>query len=150
LLAIAFPKASWAAVVIFTVYPVLKESAAVGVKVKTLFATSWVILPGTTVPPDETTVKSVVVIVAGFIAWVYVAVITVLGQMPVALLGGVTETGGAAGRQELAPVANVHTYLPAKLLPYMSSTPAVIVAVNVVFSGRLALGAKMAVLLAAS
>ena len=105
----ALPKASWAAVVIFTVYAVLKESDAVGVNVKTLLAASWVMLPAMAVPPDEITVKSVVVIVMGFIAWAYVAVITVLGQMPVALLGGVTEAGGAAGRQLLAPVAKVQT-----------------------------------------
>jgi len=78
--------------------------------------------------PGPVKVKVVVLIVAGFIASLKVAVTTVLGQTPAAPLGGVTEitVGGAHG---LLPVVKVHTKLLASAMPYTSVAPVVIVAV---------------------
>jgi hypothetical protein len=76
----------------------------------------------------DVTVNVVVVMEAGFIASLKVAVTTVLGQMPVARLGGVTEstTGGAQG---VLLVVKLHTKLLANGLPKVSVAPVVIVAV---------------------
>jgi hypothetical protein len=91
----------------------------------------------------------VVLIVAGFIALLNVAVITaVLGQTGVGPFGGVTEvTVGAAHGAE---VVNVHTKLAASALPNTSCAPVVIVAVKVVLGARLAEGVKVAVMVAAA
>jgi hypothetical protein len=88
-------------------------------------------------------------IVAGFIVWLNVAVITaVLGQTRVEPSGGVTKVtvGGGHG----AGVVNVHTKLAASALPNVSCAPVVIVAVNVVLGARLAEGVKVAILVAAA
>jgi hypothetical protein len=73
-------------------------------------------------------VKVVVLIVAGFIASLKVAVTAVLGQMPTARFRGVTEitVGGAHASLE---VVKVHTKLLASAMPYASMAPVVIVAV---------------------
>ena len=78
--------------------------------------------------PGPVKVKVVVLIVAGFIGWLKVAVTTVLGQTLVAPLGGVTEitVGGTHG---LLPVVKVHTKLLASATPTSSVAPVVIVAV---------------------
>ena len=78
--------------------------------------------------PGPVKVKVVVLIVAGFIASLKVAVTTVLGQTPTAPASGVTEitVGGAHG---LVPVVKVHTKLVASAMPYTSMAPVVIVAV---------------------
>lgn len=78
--------------------------------------------------PGPVTVKVVVLMVAGFMASLKVAVTTVLGQMPGAPLGGVTEiTVGRAHGARL--VLKVHTKLVASALPNVSWEPVVIVAV---------------------
>ena len=86
-------------------------------------------------------------IVAGFIVWLNVAVITaVLGQTRVEAFGGVTEVtvGGGHG----AGVVNVHVKLAASALPNVSFAPVVIVAVKVLFAARVAVGTKAATLVA--
>jgi hypothetical protein len=100
-----------------------------GVKVAVSLSASYVTTPGTAtggVPAVK--VKFVVLIVAGFIARLKVAVTTVLGQMPNAPARGVTEitVGGSHG---LAPVVKLHTKLLASAMPYTSVAPVVIVAV---------------------
>jgi hypothetical protein len=72
-------------------------------------------------------VKVVVLIVAGFIASLNVAVTAVLGQTPTAPFGGVSEI--TLGMHELVPVVKVHTKLLASAMPYSSMAPVVIVAV---------------------
>jgi uncharacterized protein (DUF58 family) len=74
----------------------------------------------------------------------------VVGQIPVERLGGVTETGAAGGTHAVALVVKVHTALLARLLPYMSCAPVVIVAVYSVLKARLRAGVKIAVSLEAS
>jgi hypothetical protein len=73
-------------------------------------------------------VKVVVLIVAGFIASLKVALTTVLGQMPAARLGGATETtvGGIHG---VALVVKLQTKLLASAMPNVLWAPVVIVAV---------------------
>jgi len=67
-------------------------------------------------------------IVVGFIAWLNVAVITVvLGQATVEPFGGVTEV--TVGGAQVAEVVNVHTKLAANALPKVSFATVVIVAV---------------------
>jgi hypothetical protein len=91
----------------------------------------------------------VVLIVAGFIVWLNVAVITaVLGQTRVEPFGGVTEVtvGGGHG----AGVVNVQVKLAASELPNVSFAPVVIVAVKVVLGARVAVGVKVATLVAAA
>jgi hypothetical protein len=90
----------------------------------------------------------VVLIVAGFIAWLNVAVITaVLGQTRVEPFGGVTEVtvGG-----HVAEVVNVHTKLAASAMPNVSCAPVVIVAVKVVLGARVPEGVNVAILVAVS
>jgi hypothetical protein len=89
-------------------------------------------------------------IVVGSIAWGNVAAITVLGQIPVEMLGGVTEIGAAGGTHAVALVVKVHTALLARPLPYMSCAPVVIVAVYSVLNARALAGVKIAVSLEAS
>jgi hypothetical protein len=86
---------------------------------------AYVTTPVTGVVPGPVKVKVVVLIVAGFIASLKVAVTAVLGQTPFA---GVTEitVGGAHGS---AAVVKVHTKLLASAMPYSSMAPVVIVAV---------------------
>ena len=87
-----------------------------------------------------------VLIVAGFIAWLNVAVITaVLEQTEVEPFGGVTEVtvGG-----HVAEVVNVHTKLAASAMPNVSFAPVVIVAVKVL-GARPAEGVKVTILVAA-
>jgi hypothetical protein len=87
--------------------------------------------------------------VVGFIAWLNVAVIrAVLAHTRVAPFGGVTAVtvGGGHG----AAVVNVHTLLASRARPKVSFTPAATVAVKVVLGGRVAVGVKVAVLVAAS
>jgi hypothetical protein len=73
-------------------------------------------------------VKVVVLIVAGFIASLKVAVTAVLGHTPAVRFGGVTEitVGGTHG---LAPVVKLQTKLSTSGLPNVSWAPVVIVAV---------------------
>jgi hypothetical protein len=83
----------------------------------------------------------VVLIVAGFIAWLNVAVITaVLGQTRVELFGGVTEV--TVG---IVPVVNVQMKLIAGALPAGSFTPVVMVPLYLVLGSRLAAGVNVAV-----
>jgi len=78
--------------------------------------------------PGPVNVKVVVLIVAGFIASLKVAVTTVLGHKPTAPARGVTEitVGAAHGSLE---VVKVHTKSLASGMPYSSMAPVVIVAV---------------------
>jgi hypothetical protein len=73
-------------------------------------------------------VKVVVLIVAGFIASLKVALTTVLGQMPMARFGGAAETtvGGIHG---VALVVKLQTKLLACAMPNVFWAPVVIVAV---------------------
>ena len=78
--------------------------------------------------PPEVKVNVVVLIVAGFIAWLNVAVTrAVLGQTRVEPFGGVTEVTVGAGHGP--EVVNVHTKLAARGLPNVSAAPVLIVAV---------------------
>jgi hypothetical protein len=80
--------------------------------------------------PGAVKVKVVVLIVEGFIASLKVATTTVLGHIPTAPLGGVTEiTLGGPDRHVVLPVVKVHTKLLASAIPYSSMAPVVIVAV---------------------
>jgi hypothetical protein len=91
----------------------------------------------------------VVLIVVGFIAWLNVAVTrAVLAHTRVAPFGGVTAVtvGGGHG----AAVVNVHTLLASSARPKLSLTPVVIVAVKVMLAPRVAVGVKVAVLVAES
>jgi hypothetical protein len=106
---------------------------------------SWLTVPATGALPGPISVKLAALMVAGFIAWPKVAATTVVGHTPAAPFGGVTETGAAGAWQVFAPVANIHAWFAARLFPNRSCTPVVIVAVYVVFSGRLADGLKYAV-----
>jgi hypothetical protein len=76
-----------------------------GVKVKIVFVGSAVITPVTATGgvPGEVKVKVVVLIVAGLIAMLKVAVTTVLGQTPAAPVGGVSEITVGGVRPGLAP-----------------------------------------------
>jgi hypothetical protein len=73
-------------------------------------------------------VKVVVLIVAGFIASLKVALTTLLGQTPVARFGGAVETtvGGIHG---VALVVKLQTKLLARAMPNVFWAPVVIVAV---------------------
>jgi hypothetical protein len=83
----------------------------------------------------------VVLIVAGFIARLNVAVITaVLGQTRVEPFSGVTEV--TVG---IVPVVNVQTKLTAGALPAGSFTPVVMVPLYLVLGSRLAAGVNVAV-----
>jgi len=70
-----------------------------GVKVKIVLVVSWVIVPVT----PGATVKVVALMVEGFIALLKVAVITALGHMPTAALGGVSEITVGGVRVGLVP-----------------------------------------------
>ena len=111
---------------------------------------SWVTVPLTDVVPGPLKVKVVVLIVAGSMACGKTAATTVLGQIPLETFGGVTEVGGAGGRQSVAAVVKVHTKLLASAVPNMFCAPMVIVAVYSVLTARLADGVKIAVSLEAS
>jgi hypothetical protein len=78
--------------------------------------------------PVKVKVVAGLMIVAGFMASLNVAVTAVLGHIPTARLSGVTEitVGGAHG--SLA-VVKVHTKLLASATPFSSMAPVVIVAV---------------------
>jgi hypothetical protein len=125
LLASALPEGSLAPVVIVTVYVVLSARLLEGVKVNILLVASPVTVPVT----PGATVKVVVLMVVGSIACGKVAAMTVLGHTPAEASGGVTETGGAGGKQAAALVVKVQTKLLARLLPYKSCALVVIVAV---------------------
>jgi hypothetical protein len=73
-------------------------------------------------------VKVVVLIVAGFIAWLKVAVTTVLGHIPVATLSGATDAT-VGGAHAVALVVKLHTKLLASALPNVSWAPVVMVTV---------------------
>ena len=83
--------------------------------------------PITVVSLGPTNVNVVVLMVAGFIAWLKVAVITaVLGQVVADPFGGVTAVTVGAG--QVGGVVNDQKKLVASPLPYWSRTPVVIVA----------------------
>src|SRR5579863_7059380 len=148
LLASALPARSCAPVVMVAVKVVFNARLLVGVNAAILPVASRVTVPVT----PGATVKVVVSIVAGFIASLNVAVITVLGHTPAAPLGGATEitVGGGGAAHALAAVVKVHTKLFASLLPDGSLAPVVIVAVYKVLSIRLPAGVKVKILLVAS
>jgi hypothetical protein len=75
------------------------------------------------------TVKVVVLIVAGFIASLKVAVMTAREHTPVAPLAGVTETTVGGGLHPFAAVLKLQTKSVANPLPNKSRTPVVRVAV---------------------
>ena len=78
-------------------------------------------------PPGPVKVKVVVLMVAGFIAVLKVAVMTaVLGQVTVERLGGVTEVTVGAGHG--GEVVNDQVKLAVSALPKVSSAPVVMVA----------------------
>src|SRR5277367_2725011 len=94
LLTSGLPDRSWAPVVIVAVYVVPSARLADGVNVAILPVPSKVTTPVTPVA----TVKVMAFMVAGFIASLNVAVITVLGHTPGPPLGGATEiTAGGGG-----------------------------------------------------
>src|SRR6202790_4465973 len=98
------------------------------------------------------TVKVVLLMVAGSIASLNVAVITVFGHTPAAPTAGATETtvGGGGGGHEVGAVVKVHTKLLASALPNSSFAPVVIVTVYRVLSWRLPDGVKVNMVLDAS
>ena len=81
-------------------------SALEGVKVAV--EPAKVTAPATGVVPGPVKVKVVVLMVAGFMAWLKVAVTTVLGQTPAAPFAGVSETT-VGGTQAAEAVVKVHT-----------------------------------------
>jgi hypothetical protein len=112
LAASGLPNVSVAPVVIVAVNEALGARGAVGVKVATFVAATYVTLPGTAVP-FAVNLNVVVLIVAGFIALLNVAVMTaVLGHTRRVPLGGVTAVtiGGATGSVGLnaAPSGSPH------------------------------------------
>lgn len=94
--------------------------------------------------PGPVNVKVAVLMVAGFIARLKVAVTTVLGQIPVIPFRGVTEIT-VGGAHSALLVVNVHTKLLASALPNVSFAPVVIVAVYKVVNARALGGVKVAV-----
>lgn len=102
-------------------------------------------VPATVVTP-ACNVNVELVMVAGFIALLNVAVITaVLGQIGVAMFGGVTSVtvGGVIAHD--ADVVKVHTFSAARGVPDVFATAVVSVAVKVVLGARLTVGVKVAV-----
>lgn len=75
------------------------------------------------------TVKVMVLMVAGFIASLKVAVMTAREHTPVAPFAGVTETTVGGGLHPLAAVVKLQTESLASPLPKVSRTPVVRVAV---------------------
>jgi energy-converting hydrogenase Eha subunit B len=99
--------------------------------------------------PGPVNVKVVVLIVAAFIAWLKVAVTTVLGQTPTAPFAGVSETT-IGGTQATAAVVKLHATFFASAFPNASFAPVLTVAVYRVLTARLLAGVKVAVSLAES
>jgi energy-converting hydrogenase Eha subunit B len=98
--------------------------------------------PETAVLPGPVSVKVDEVIVAGFIAWLKVAVMAEAIATPVAPLAGVTDvTVGGTGA---AAVVNVHASFDASAVPDESVAPVVIVAVYCVLYARFADGVNVA------
>ena len=64
-------------------------------------------------------------------------------------LQAVPNAGGGGGAGHAAEVVKVHTKLAGSVLPKVSATPVVMVAVKVVLTARLAVGVKVATLVAA-
>src|SRR3984957_14495965 len=87
--------------------------------------------------------------VAGSIASLKVAVITVLGHTPLAPPAGDTETtvGGGGDAHDVVPVVKVHTKLLASALPNGSLAPVVIVTEYTVLNARLPDGVKVKMVL---
>src|SRR5580704_1730431 len=100
-------------------------------------------------PPVPVKVNVVVLMVAGFIAVLNVAVMTaLLGHVVAEPLGGVTAVtvGGGHGGE----VVNDQVKLAVSELPKVSCAPVEMVAVKVVFDARAAEGVKVATLVAAA
>jgi hypothetical protein len=100
-------------------------------------------------PPVPVKVNVVVLMVAGFIGVLKVAVMTaLLGHVVAEPLGGVTTVtvGGGHGGE----VVNDQVKLAVSELPKVSRAPVVMVAVKVVFDARAAEGVKVATLVAAA
>ena len=112
---------------------------------------AYVTTPVTGVVPGPVNVKVVagLMIVAGFIASLKVAVTAVLGHIPAARLSGVTEITVGGAHASLA-VVKVHTKLLASAIPPSSMAPVVIVAVWRVLTARALDGVNVAVSLDAS
>jgi hypothetical protein len=113
------------------VYCVLALRRTLGVKVAVLPTTAKVTTPNTVVPDDVTFRVNCggVVIVAGAIALLKVAVIIWLRGTPVAPLRGIVEITVGGMMSGVAPVVNVHTKLLTIALPCRFVTEFVIVAV---------------------
>ena len=104
-------------------------------------------------PPGPVKVNVEVLIVAGFIASLNVAVMTgVFGQTRVKPASGVTAitVGGGIGGGHAMAVVNIQTKLAATILPNESAAPVVIVAVKAVPTARVFVGVNVAIWLVAS
>jgi len=94
------PKVSATPVVIVALNTVFSARGLVGLKVATLVLATYVTAPATPAPPGAVTVNEELVMVAGFIALLNVALImAVLGQTPTLPFTGVTDVtvGGVPG-----------------------------------------------------
>jgi hypothetical protein len=87
-----------------------------------------------------------VVIVAGSIASLKVALMFLLMGTPVAVSAGSVEVTVGGVTSVVVPVVKVHVWLAANALPARSLNPVVTVAVWRVLTARLPVGAKVAVL----
>ena len=96
------------------------------------------------------TVKVVVLMVAGFIASLKVAVMTVLEHTPAEPLAGVSDITVGGGLHPLEAVLKLHTKSVAKALPKVSLTPVVRVAVWTVLTARGLDGLKVKMVLLTS
>src|ERR1041385_8667706 len=107
--------------------------------------TSYATVPITGVTPGPTTLKLAVLIVAGSIASLKVALMAWLIATPVAALAGTVEltVGGVVSRA--APVVKLQLKPAASGLPARSLAPVLIVAVKVVRGARPLPGVKVAV-----
>jgi len=132
---------SFAAVVIIAVYVWPAERLLEGVSVKLVLDALCVTVPTT----PGVSVKSVGVIVVGFIGSLKLTVTAALGHAPTLLSAGTIAVTTGAGAQEFEAVVKLDTYAAFNGLPYTSSAPVEIVIVYVTAGLSSAVGVKVAV-----
>jgi len=130
-----------------SVYNVLFARLLAGVKVALFPVPEYATTPGTAVVPGPARVKVLLVMVRGSIALLKTAVTTVFTATPVALQAGFVESTVGGVVSGAIAVVKLHEKLLAIAAPDRSRTPVVTVTVMSVLAGRLALGAKVAMLL---
>jgi hypothetical protein len=125
----ALPERSLAPVVTVAVNVALAVRLALGVNVAIVHPELQVTVPVTLVVPGPASVKVNVLIVAGSIPVLKVALTAWLMFTPVAALSGAVEVTVGAVAFEVVPVVNVQAKVLASALPARSLAPVVIVAV---------------------